>query len=87
MFVAPSTRRRAEVVEHLDEDERGAGHVARHREREHHAAEEPPPGGAQVLRRLLHGAVDVLHGDDEVEQDEREVVQALDEDHAVQARP
>src|SRR6185436_11009413 len=48
-------------------------------EREDDAAEQPPARGAQVLRRFLHRAVDVAQRHDEVEQDEREVVQALDE--------
>ena len=39
---------------------------------------------AQVQRRLLHGAVDVAHGRHQVEQDEGEVVDALDEGHAHQ---
>ena len=39
---------------------------------------------AEVLRRFLHGGVDVGERGREVEQDEREIVQRLDEDDAVQ---
>ncbi len=51
--------RRAEIVEHLDEHQRGAGDEARRGEREHDAAEQPEPVAAEILRRLLHRAVDV----------------------------
>ena len=81
----PEDQRGTEVVEHLHEHERGAGDVAGHRERKDDPAEEPETRGAEVLRRFLHRAVDVLHRDGEVEEDEREVVQAFHEDHAVQA--
>ena len=40
---------------------------------------------AEVLRRLLHGGIDVGKRGREIEQDEREIVQRLDEDHAVEA--
>ena len=77
-------QRRAQVVEDLDEGERRAGDVSRHREREDHLAEEPPAGSAEVLRRFLHGRIDVGERGGEIQQDEREVVQRLHEDHAVE---
>ena len=51
--------RRAEIVEHLDEHQRGARDEARRGEREHDAAEQPEAVAAEVLRRFLHRAVDV----------------------------
>ena len=77
--------RRAEIVEHLDEHQRGARDEARRREREHDAAEQPEPVAAEILRRLLHRAVDVPERGDEIEQDERKVMQPFDEDDAVQS--
>ena len=76
--------RRGDVVEHLEEHQRGAGHVAGHRQRKHDAAEQPESAGAEVLRGFLHRAVDVVERDREVQQDERKVVQRLDEDDRVQ---
>ena len=68
----------------LTKDQRRAREVARHREREHDAPEQPQAARAEVLRRFLHRAVDVGERDGEVEQDEREIVQRLDEDDAVE---
>ena len=77
-------QRGREVVEHLHEDERGARDVARHRERQDDAAEEPEAGRAEVLRRLLHRAIDIGERCREVDEDEGKVVHGLDEDHAVE---
>ena len=77
--------RRAEIVEHLDEHQRGARDKAWRREREHDAAEQPEAVTAEVLRRLLHRAVDVPERGDEIEQDERKVMQPFDEDDAIEA--
>ncbi len=77
-------QRRADVVEHLEEDQRGAGEVAGHRQRKHDAPEQAQAARAEILRRLFHGAVDVGERDGQVEQYERKVVQRLDENHAVQ---
>ena len=75
---------RAQVVEHFDEHQCRTGDIPGHRQRKHNAAEQAQAAGAEILRRLLHGAVDVIERDHQVHQDEREVVQRFDEDHAVQ---
>ena len=77
--------RRPEIVEDLDEHERRAGDEPRSRQRKHDAAEEPEAVAPQILRRLFHCAVDVAKRSDQVEQNERKVVEALDEDDAVEA--
>jgi hypothetical protein len=77
-------QRRAQVVEHLHEDQRGAGHEARCGQRKDHAPEQPPAGAAQVHGRFFHRAVDVAQRHRQVHQDERKVVDRLDEDHAVE---
>src|SRR5690606_28749530 len=77
--------RRGQIVENLDEHQRRAGDVAGHGQREHHLAEQAKAACAQVLRRLFHGAVDVAQGGRKVDQNERKIVDGLNEDHAVQA--
>ena len=78
-------KRRGEIVEHLDENECRAGDVTRQREREHDAAEQRETVCAEVLRGFFHRGIDVAERGREVEQDEREIVQRLDEDHAIEA--
>jgi len=73
-------QRRAEIVEHLDEHQCRSGKVARHGERKHDPPEQAPAARAEVKRRFLHRPVDRPQRDDQVHQDERKVVQALDED-------
>ncbi|MNV36952.1 hypothetical protein D3C71_1284470 [compost metagenome] len=75
-------QRRAQVVEHLHEDQGRTGQVAGHGQRKDHPAEQPPAARAQVQGRLFHGPVDVAHGRHQVQQNERKVVDALDEGHA-----
>ena len=85
MLVTLRQKRRGEIVEHLGEDQRGARHIARQRQRKDDTREQRETTRAEVLRRLLHRRIDVGERGREVEQDEREIVQRLDEDDAVQS--
>jgi hypothetical protein len=50
---------RAEIVEHLEEDQGGAGNIAGHGQGKDDAPEQPGAAGAEVLGGLFHGPVDV----------------------------
>ena len=75
---------RGQIIQHLHEDQRGAGDIAGHGQRQDDAAEEAKARASQILRRLLHAAVDVAHGGGEIDEDEGEIVDGLHEDHAIQ---
>ncbi len=73
--------RRAQVVDHADEREQGPRRVARQGQRQQHAAEEAEARAAEVLGRLLERAIEPGERGRGVEQDEREVVEALHQHH------
>ena len=76
--------RRRQVVEHLDEHQGRARHIARQRQREHDAREQREAVRPEILRRFLHGRIDIGERGREIEQDERKIMQRLDEDDAVE---
>ena len=75
---------RRHVVEHFHEHQAGAGDVAGQGQRQGDTAEQAQAVRAQVLGGFLHAAVDVAQSCREIDQDERKIVDGLQEDDAVQ---
>ena len=78
-------QRRGEIRERPDEDQQGAGHVPRRRQRQRDRAQLGPAAGPHALGRLLQRGIDLGQRVEHVEGDHREQVERLHQPHAVQA--
>ena len=67
-------QRRGEIVEYLDEHKRRARDVTRQRERKHDAPKQPESMRPQILRSLLHRAVDIAQRRRQVDENEWKIM-------------